>query len=59
VILDASDTNTFKAGQVYYLYEPDLDRLSNDAENFGGMMTEVHICTSVTGGSTFGNTCNN
>ena len=22
-----------------------LDHLSNDAENFGGMMTEVHICT--------------
>ena len=26
---------------------------------FGGLMTEVHICSSVTGGSTFGNTCNN
>ncbi len=37
---------------------PDLDNLSNDAENFGGMMTEVHICSSVTGGNTFGNTCN-
>jgi FtsP/CotA-like multicopper oxidase with cupredoxin domain len=57
VILDASDTSTFKAGQVYYLYEPDLDRLSNDAENFGGMMTEVHICNSVTS-NTFGNICN-
>jgi FtsP/CotA-like multicopper oxidase with cupredoxin domain len=58
LILDASDTTTFKAGQTYYLYSSNLDHLSNDAENFGGMMTEVHICNSVTGGSTFGNTCN-
>ncbi len=36
---------------------PTLYRLSNDAENFGGMMTEVHICNSVTS-DTFGNTCN-
>jgi FtsP/CotA-like multicopper oxidase with cupredoxin domain len=28
---------------VYYLYTPNLDHLSNDAENFGGLMTEVHI----------------
>jgi hypothetical protein len=27
----------------YYLYTPNLDQLSNDAENFGGMMTEVHV----------------
>jgi FtsP/CotA-like multicopper oxidase with cupredoxin domain len=27
----------------YYLYTPMLDHLSNDAENFGGMMTEVHV----------------
>jgi len=57
VILDASDTTTFKAGQLYYLFTPQLDHLSNDAENFGGLMTEVHICTSVSS-STFGNTCN-
>ena len=57
VILDASDTTTFQAGQVYYLYSPNLDHLSNDAENFGGLMTEVHICNSVSS-STFGNTCN-
>jgi FtsP/CotA-like multicopper oxidase with cupredoxin domain len=42
----------------YYLYSSNLDHLSNDAENFGGMMTEVHVCNSVTGGSTYGNTCN-
>jgi len=66
VILDASDNGCgspgcaaklYPAGSVFYLYEPDLDRLSNDAENFGGMMTEVHICSSVTGGNTFGNSC--
>ncbi len=66
VILDASDAGCgfagcakqlYPVGSVFYLYEPDLDRLSNDAENFGGMMTEVHICKTVTG-TTFGNTCN-
>jgi hypothetical protein len=83
VILDASDDSCsafggagcsaklYPAGSIFYLYTPQLDHLSNDAENFGGMMTEVHICNSVTGptpdsskqypnppGSTFGNTCN-
>jgi hypothetical protein len=27
----------------YYLYTPNLDHLSNDAENFGGEMTEIHV----------------
>jgi hypothetical protein len=27
----------------YYLYTSNLDHLSNDAENFGGLMTEVHV----------------
>ena len=75
VILDASDdgcsaylgagcaAKLYPAGSTFYLYEPDLYRLSNDAENFGGMMTEVHICNSVTGSTpdaagTFGNICN-
>ena len=67
VILDASDTgcgstgcaaNLYPPGSVFYLYTPNLDHLSNDAENFGGLMTEVHICNSISGGSTFGNTCN-
>ena len=67
VILDASDAGCgssgcagklYPAGSVFYLYTPNLDHLSNDAENFGGLMTEVHICNSVTGGNTFGNTCN-
>jgi FtsP/CotA-like multicopper oxidase with cupredoxin domain len=46
VILDASNP-IYQAGQTFYLYSPQLDHLSNDAENFGGMMTEVHICNSV------------
>jgi hypothetical protein len=71
VILDASDAGCnydgqhagcgaqlYPAGSVFYLYEPDLFRLSNDAE--------VHICNSVGNPateagvvtSTFGNTCN-
>jgi FtsP/CotA-like multicopper oxidase with cupredoxin domain len=33
----------FIKGEIYYLYTPQLDHLSNDAENFGGLMTEVHI----------------
>ena len=69
VILDASDDgcsaylgtgcakNLYKAGNTFYVYSANLDHLSNDAENFGGMMTEVHICNSVTS-DTFGNTCN-
>jgi FtsP/CotA-like multicopper oxidase with cupredoxin domain len=43
VILDASDKTKYAAGQIFYLYTPNLDHLSNDAENFGGLMTEVHI----------------
>jgi FtsP/CotA-like multicopper oxidase with cupredoxin domain len=47
VILDASvskpDGTAYKSGEVYYLYTPNLDHLSNDAENFGGLMTEVHV----------------
>jgi hypothetical protein len=73
VILDASDAGCgstgcaatlYPPGSVFYLYTPQLDHLSNDAENFGGLMTEVHICNSVVGpsgtgadGNTYGNTC--
>ncbi len=39
VILDSTGV---PAG-TYYLYTPNLDHLSNDAENFGGLMTEVHV----------------
>jgi FtsP/CotA-like multicopper oxidase with cupredoxin domain len=44
VILDASG---LPAGSKFFLYTPNLDHLSNDAENFGGLMTEVNICNSV------------
>jgi hypothetical protein len=57
VILDASDAGCggiagcaaqlYPAKSVFYLYTSNLDHLSNDAENFGGQMTEVHICSSV------------
>ena len=69
VILDASDNGCsaylgtgcaaklYPPGSTFYLYSSNLDHLSNDAENFGGMMTEVHICNSVSS-DTFGNTCN-
>ena len=43
VILDASNTTKYPPQSVFYLYTPNLDHLSNDAENFGGLMTEVHI----------------
>ena len=50
VILDAcavraspSSCTTPMATGTYYLYTPNLDHLSNDAENFGGLMTEVHV----------------
>ncbi len=47
VILDAGNTTLYPPGSVFYLYTPNLDHLSNDAENFGGLMTEVHICNAV------------
>ena len=43
LILDASDTTKYPKGSIFYLYTPNLDHLSNDAENFGGLMTEVRI----------------
>jgi hypothetical protein len=41
VILDATG---LAPGQKFYLYTPNLDHLANDAENFGGLMTEINIC---------------
>jgi Multicopper oxidase len=47
VILDASKPEyaacTVDTPCTFYLYTPQLDHLSNDAENFGGMMTEVRV----------------
>jgi len=64
VVLDASDaacggvvgcsTTMWPVGSVFYLYTPNLDHLSNDQENFGGLMTEVHICTPPTSGTANG-----
>jgi FtsP/CotA-like multicopper oxidase with cupredoxin domain len=39
VILDATDVPP----GTYFLYSTNLDHLSNDAENFGGMMTEIVV----------------
>jgi len=35
------DTNGLSG--TYFLYTTNLDRLANDAENFGGMMTEIRV----------------
>ena len=37
------DTTDLASGSTYFLYTTNLDRLANDAENFGGMMTEIRI----------------
>jgi len=67
VILDASDTGCESPGCVRLrirraassiFYTTNLDPMSNDVENFGGLLTEVRICATVTGGSTYRNTCN-
>jgi FtsP/CotA-like multicopper oxidase with cupredoxin domain len=42
---DMSCTTPLAPG-IYFLYTPNLDHLSNDAENFGGLMTEVQVCAS-------------
>jgi hypothetical protein len=39
----SSTCTTSVAPGTYYLYTPNLDHLSNDAENFGGLMTEVRV----------------
>src|ERR1700730_17359113 len=39
----SSTCTTPMATGTYYLYTPNLDHLSNDAENFGGQMTEVRV----------------
>jgi FtsP/CotA-like multicopper oxidase with cupredoxin domain len=47
VILDASRPEyagcTATTPCRFYLYTPQMDHLSNDAENFGGMMTEIIV----------------
>ena len=50
VILDASKPEyagcTESTPCTFYLYSPNLDHLSNDAENFGGLMTEIRVGSS-------------
>jgi hypothetical protein len=41
VILEVPSTAT--SGQTYFLYTANLNYLSNDTEEFGGMMTEIVI----------------
>ena len=41
--LDAIIDSTGVPPGTYFLYTPNLDHLSNDAENFGGLMTEVVV----------------
>jgi hypothetical protein len=40
---DYTNCTTPMATGTYYLYTPNLDHLSNDAENFGGQMTEIRV----------------
>mgnify|MGYP003386668133 CR=1 FL=1 len=37
------DTTELPADSTYFFYTKNLDKLANDAENFGGMMTEIRI----------------
>ena len=37
------DTTGLASGSTYFLYTTNLHQLANDDENFGGMMTEIHI----------------
>jgi hypothetical protein len=39
----SSSCMTAMTAGTYFLYTPNLDHLSNDAENFGGLMTEVRV----------------
>lgn len=37
------DTTGLAPGSTFFLYTKNLHQLANDVENFGGMMTEIHI----------------
>jgi len=37
---------TASVGETYFFYTKNLDLLANDAENFGGMMTEIQVVAS-------------
>jgi FtsP/CotA-like multicopper oxidase with cupredoxin domain len=40
---DSTKCKTPVPAGTYFLYTPNLDHLSNDAENFGGLMTEIQV----------------
>ena len=37
---------TASVGDTFFFYTKNLDLLANDAENFGGMMTEIQVVAS-------------
>jgi hypothetical protein len=37
------DTTGLASGQTFFFYTKNLDKLANDAENLGGMMTEIQV----------------
>ena len=41
------DTTGMVIGQTFFFYTKNLDKLANDAENLGGMMTEIQIVASL------------
>jgi len=41
------DTTGMTSGQTFFFYTKNLDKLANDAENLGGMMTEIQIVASL------------
>lgn len=41
------DTTGMASGQTFFFYTKNLDKLANDAENLGGMMTEIQIVASL------------
>jgi len=43
---DANPGDGTNPGDTYFLYTKNLDLLANDAENFGGMMTEIQVVQS-------------
>jgi FtsP/CotA-like multicopper oxidase with cupredoxin domain len=44
----ASCASPLPVNAMYFLYTPNLDHLSNDAENFGGQMAVVRVCDPIT-----------
>ncbi len=45
-IIDTSELPDGGAGLTFFFYIKNLDKLANDAENFGGMLTEIQIAAT-------------